>query len=147
MLRLLEALFVAVSGVSALAAVFQAREGRAEERADAWRRERERYLDLLADALLAVGEEAIRVRAQGLDLTPEYEAAQLRLRRALTDALTPLIEFDAIADVSGEPASIVTTELVEEALNEVAGTVNRIRVEAAKSPRQRRREFRHALRR
>ena len=45
MLRFFEALFVAVSGVAALVAVWQTRRGRAEERADAWRREREEQLD------------------------------------------------------------------------------------------------------
>jgi hypothetical protein len=139
-------LFVAVSGVSALAAVWQTREGRYEERAEAWRRERELYMNLLADALLAVGEEAIEVRAAGLENSPGFEAAQLRLRRALTDALSPLIEIDAIADVSGEPASKVTTDLVEEALDEVASTVNRIRDEAGKTPRQRRLELKRAAR-
>ena len=81
-----------------------------------------------------------------LDALTEFDAAQLRLRRALTDALSPLIEIDAIADVSGEPASKVTTELVEEALDEVAGTVNRIRDETGKTPRQRRRELKRAMR-
>jgi hypothetical protein len=141
MLRLLEAFFVMVSAVSAATAVRDTRRSRDEERNDRWRREKESKLDALADAILSVGEAAIMWREEHR-VGPKFEATQLRLRRALTDALNPWIELDVIMDLAHDPPSKMTTELVEQALNDVANAVDRVAAEARKTWRERKREFR-----
>jgi hypothetical protein len=144
MLRLLKAAFVMVSALSAAVAVRDTRAAREEERSDRWRQESERRLDALADAIVAVGEAAIMFRGkQGQG--PNLDAAQLRLRRAVTVTLNPWIEIQVIADLAGGEASLLTTEAVEKALENVANAVERVREEAGKTHRQRKREVKHQL--
>jgi hypothetical protein len=144
-LRLAETLFVMVSGLAAAVAVRDTRRARGEERADRWRRETEGRLQTLADAVVAVGEAAImwrEKRGQG----PSLEAAQLRLRQALLDALNPWIDLDVILDLAEGSAQAVTAEVVDRALSDIANAVERVRDESRKSFRQRRRELKSSLR-
>lgn len=141
--NLLEAAFLMVSAVSAAIAVRDTRASRDDEWRDRWRRESEARLDGLADAIVAVGIAAITWREKN-GYNAEFEAAQLRLRRAVTDALNPWIELEAIFAVADEPASAVTTQLVEHALLDVANAIDRVRDEARKTWRQRRRELKRA---
>lgn len=141
---LLEAFFVMVSALSAALAVRDSRLAREEERRDRWRRELESRLDALADAVVGVGEAAVmwsEQQGQGA----AFEAAQLRLRRALLDALNPWIEIEAVDDLARNAAAAVTTALVEQALDEIANNVERIRDEARKTWREKKRELRREL--
>jgi hypothetical protein len=134
-----------VSGLAAAVAVRDTRRARSDERADRWRRETEGRLQTLADAVVAVGEAAImwrEKRGQG----PNFEAAQLRLRQALLDALNPWIDLDVILDLAEGSAQTVTAEVVERALSDIANAVERVRDESRKSLRQRRRELKRSLR-
>jgi hypothetical protein len=128
-LRLVEAFFVAVAGVSAAFTVHQTRVSRVAEQVDRWRREQEERLRQLAAALVAVGEAAIRWRAEH-GQEANFEVAQLRLRQAFTDALNPWLEIDVIADASGEAPAKVTPELIEEALGDVNRAIQGVRDEA-----------------
>jgi hypothetical protein len=145
MLRLAEAFFVMVSAMSAAVAVRDARGAREAERRDRWRREQEGRLDALADAIVGVG--AVAIGADGDDRAlPELQLAQLRLRRALLDALNPWIEIEAIDVLANGPATAVDATVVEHALGEIANNVEAIRDQAGKAWRQRKRELRRALR-
>ena len=77
---------------------------------------------------------------------PSFGAAQLRLRRALTDALNPWIDLDAIIDMADESPANVSNALVEAALSDVANAVERVREEAWKTHRDRKRELKRQLR-
>jgi hypothetical protein len=144
-LRLAEAFFIMISGLSAAVAVRDTRRARSEDRADRWRREAEGRLDTLADAVVALGEAAImwrETRGEG----PNYEAAQLRLHHALIDALNPWIDVARIIDLAEASPQAVTAEFVETALSDIANSVERVRNESSKSHRQRKRELKQLLR-
>jgi hypothetical protein len=141
MLRLLEALFVMVSALSAAVAVRDARGARDEERRDRWRRESERHLDALADAVVGVGEAAAKWR-ESPEQGAELEVARLRLARARLDALNPWIDLGAISDVSELSPAEIDRDLLDRALDDIANNVERVRDEARKTWRERKRELR-----
>jgi hypothetical protein len=140
MLQLLQAVFVMISALAATAAVRDARGARDLELRDRWRREKERRLDTLADAVVGVGEAALVWReVQGQ--SSAFAVAQLKLRRAVLDALNPWIDLESISELTDNPPSEIDNDLVERTLNEIANNVEQIRDEAAKTWRQKKREL------
>ena len=144
MLQLLQAVLVMISALAATAAVRDARGARDVEFRERWRREKERRLDALADAVVGVGEAALVWReVQGQSAA--FAAAQLQLRRAVLDALNPWIDLEAIGELIDRPPAEIDNDLVEWALNEIANNVEEIRDVAAKTWRQRKRELRGTI--
>jgi hypothetical protein len=140
-LQLLQAVFVMISALAATAAVRDARGARDLELRERWRREKERRLDALADAVVGVGEAAL-VWREVEGQRAAFVATQLQLRRAVLDALNPWIDLGAIGELTDRPPSEIDNDLVEQALNEIANNVEEIRDEAAKTWRQKKRELR-----
>src|SRR5579884_1954375 len=125
-----------VSALSATVAVRDARGAREVEGRDRWRRELEGRLDALADAVVGVGEAAVIWRERQ-DEGALFAVAQLRLRRALLDALNPWIEIEATQDVSDKAAAEIDDDLIERALYEIADSVEHVRDQARKTWRER----------
>jgi hypothetical protein len=111
MLRVLEALLLAISTVSAYLTVRDARGGRRDEGFERWMRESTGRIDQVAHAILAIGESRHDAHA--------FNVARLRYGYALGTALNPEMEFLVLLDLKDVPREDLTDEKLEEALHAV----------------------------
>jgi hypothetical protein len=129
-----------ISAVSGAIAVRDTRVTREYDARDRWRRESETRLDRLADTILEGSNMAMILRVRG-GQAAEFAAAQLRLRRALTDAVNPWIEIDVVADVRVDDRKDITENSLT-MHSPMLQLPSRVREESSKTHRQHKRELR-----
>lgn len=133
-----------VSALAAATATRDSRRSRDTEWRDRWRLEKERRLDALADAVVTVGEAAIRSRGITGE-APGFSVAKMKLRRAVLDALNPWIDLEAVYELERRAPRDIDDSLIDEALNAIANNVEEVGDQAFKTRRENRRELRGRL--
>jgi hypothetical protein len=138
--QVLSIAFAMISALAAAAATRDARRSRDAEWRDRWRQQKEQKLDALADAVVDVGAAAIR-HGEAQNDSAQFAVAQMRLGRAILDALNPWINLEELHQLErGRPGEI-DAGLIDAALNTIANSVDELRDQAFVTRRQRKREL------